>query len=862
MRPMLITMLLAGIATGQSTFSVPQGSFAGGEVSPLLAGRTDIPQYRAGCEILENFLVVSSGQITRRPGTVFVATTEGSGAARLESFIFSESDAYILEFSDQKLRFFRSGGQIQSLGSAYEIATVFTEAELFELQVYQSANDMYIVHEDHWPQKLTRTDHTDWAIGDAPVENGPFMDENVSVTTVYVDDVNDVSDANMIASDDLFYSGMEGGYWRVGHLMNSQSDSGTHIAPEDGNAVKIGVGAPFNANWTAAAFEGTTKLQVSVDYGVTWIDELILTNDRLLALDVDQNDISDYGRNAQMRVICTERVQGDYDYTLEVESYTHYGVVQIVDINSVTDCNVVIVDEVVSTDTTTIWAEGSWSDYRGHPVSVIGHSGRLLYTKGLEIYFSSLNNLPDGGSNFDNFYPGIEDDDAFWYELSQSRQNPARWIYGDKGNSILLGTLGKVFQLIAFDEISGFLPTNVPKVESAAAISCAKQKPALANATVVYTDRTGKKLHESLYDYNQETITGPDLTVFADHITGDGITQVAYQGTPYPTIWATTSAGPLTSMYYSRPYQVAAWSRHVTDGTFTSVAVIPQDGGEEQVWVVAKRTISGSDVYYVEYLDDLDMDGDIEDAFYVDSGLTWAGGAAVSISDITQASPGVVTVASWPAGLADGNNITIEDVVGMTEVNGRYFEVDDANEAGLTFSLNTTAGSDFDTSGYTAYASAGMTQIVENAFGGLTHLEGEALRVLGDGALLANVSVSGGTVTIGEYVNDLSIGLGYTSKVQPTYANVESPGGTTAPMRKRIVNLYLNAYYSTGGQYGPSEDTLFPIDWLGDGSPQLHTKSVVLRPFGGGRREATYVIIQADPLPMTIRSLIPIYSIE
>lgn len=79
---------------------------------------------------------------------------------------------------------------------------------------------------------------------------------------------------------------------------------------------------------------------------------------------------------------------------------------------------------------------------------------------------------------------------------------------------------------------------------------------------------------------------------------------------------------------------------------------------------------------------------------------------AVTITGITQADPGVVTADSH--GYSDGDEVYISGVVGMTEVNGRRFIV--ANKDTNTFELTDQAtGDNVDTSGYTAYDSAGET---------------------------------------------------------------------------------------------------------------------------------------------------------
>lgn len=80
--------------------------------------------------------------------------------------------------------------------------------------------------------------------------------------------------------------------------------------------------------------------------------------------------------------------------------------------------------------------------------------------------------------------------------------------------------------------------------------------------------------------------------------------------------------------------------------------------------------------------------------------------ASQAITDVTQANPGVVTysgVDSW----SNGDIITVQEVVGMTELNGNSYIVANLNEAANTFELTDLAGNNVDTSGFTAYSSGG-----------------------------------------------------------------------------------------------------------------------------------------------------------
>ena len=69
--------------------------------------------------------------------------------------------------------------------------------------------------------------------------------------------------------------------------------------------------------------------------------------------------------------------------------------------------------------------------------------------------------------------------------------------------------------------------------------------------------------------------------------------------------------------------QVLAWARHTTgfneDDEFKSVAVIPDDSGEDVIYAIVERTIDGTDYKYIEYFQPVDF-GDQNDAYFVDGG--------------------------------------------------------------------------------------------------------------------------------------------------------------------------------------------------------------------------------------------------
>ena len=151
-----------------------QTNFTAGQLSPRLHGRVDINKYNNGLKTQKNAYSLPHGGVVRRGGFRYIAGVKtNSKKVRLVRFEFSVTQAYIIEFGDEYVRFYKDNGQIQSGGSAVEVATPYLEAELFDLYFAQSADTLYIAHPNHAPRKLTRSSHTSWTLATLSFASAP-----------------------------------------------------------------------------------------------------------------------------------------------------------------------------------------------------------------------------------------------------------------------------------------------------------------------------------------------------------------------------------------------------------------------------------------------------------------------------------------------------------------------------------------------------------------------------------------------------------------------------------------------------------------------------------------------------------------
>ncbi len=74
-----------------------------------------------------------------------------------------------------------SGGTV---GEIYEVVTTFTEGELPDIRITQSADTLFITHPDHAPQKLVRNSALNWTLSTIAFVDGPYDATNTGTTTI------------------------------------------------------------------------------------------------------------------------------------------------------------------------------------------------------------------------------------------------------------------------------------------------------------------------------------------------------------------------------------------------------------------------------------------------------------------------------------------------------------------------------------------------------------------------------------------------------------------------------------------------------------------------------------------------------
>jgi hypothetical protein len=150
-----------------------QTNFTAGEVSPSIYGRVDLTKYANGASRIRNLVVRPQGGVTRRPGTKYVAVNDGEA---IIPFSFNAQQSYIITIGTNLLVFKDDALHQTIVGHAYN-----TE-DLPSLRWVQSGDTLFIVHGSYPVYTLTRDGGEVFTLAEYEFEDGPYLpDEPVPI---------------------------------------------------------------------------------------------------------------------------------------------------------------------------------------------------------------------------------------------------------------------------------------------------------------------------------------------------------------------------------------------------------------------------------------------------------------------------------------------------------------------------------------------------------------------------------------------------------------------------------------------------------------------------------------------------------
>jgi hypothetical protein len=270
------------------------------------------------------------------------------------------------------------------------------------------------------------------------------------------------------------------------------------------------------------------------------------------------------------------------------------------------------------------------------------------------LVYGATNNNPQTlwfskNGDYSNFTAGTGADDALIYTIASNQVNAIRYLSATR--VLTIGTTGGEYVLTATSD--GPITPTTTLIRKYSNYGSAAIEPVQVADVTLFVQRGGRKVREFRYvgDINVAAYQAPDITIVAEHITAGGLSAFAYQQEPDGVIWAVRADGSLIGVTYRREEEVVAWHKHVIGGEFDggqaiveSIATLPSDTGEDELYMIVKRTINGVTKRYVELMRPFDFGGVTTGAFFVDSGLRYDGSAIGSLKGLYHLEGETVTV--------------------------------------------------------------------------------------------------------------------------------------------------------------------------------------------------------------------------
>ena len=799
-------------------------SFAGGEITPELAGRLDLTKYQTGLALARNFVTLPLGPATRRPGFEFIRAAGNSAQrVRLIPFTFSASQTAVLEFGHQYIRFHINGATLLSPTPAawltataytvgalvlqggtkyyctaahtsgtfatdlaagrwyalpasgeYQIPSPFSGADLYDLHYTQSADVITITHPSYATRELKRLGATTWTLSTLSFA-APTNAPTITVTATVAQNQNLTTQKYVVTT--------------VG------ADGVTESLPSTPKAVSNNLTLAGNYNTiTWSAVGGATRYnayklrggiygyigQARPNTGV--VTKTISIIDRPGAGDktvtVTTSSAHGFSNNDLVLIEATgvASLNGAWVITVTgASTFTYESVTDSTDnavVGTASIPELSIIDDNVLPDTSAsppediIALNAGTNDY---PAATTYHEQRR--------WFAGTNTKPQvlwatrtgTESNLTSSIPSREAD-AMELRIASSQYNQIRHLVAL--SDLIAFTAGGEFRIYS-DNAPAITPTSVT-IKPQGYAGAANVQPVVTTGSILYVQAQGSRVRELSYSWEANSYRTVDASIMATHrFNGFTVDELAYSRAPDSILWAVRDDGVLLGLTYVPDQQVYGWHAHDTQGTFESVCVVPENN-EDVLYAVVRRTIGASQLRYIERLRSR-LFTNQDDAFFVDSGLTYSGAPATTIS-------------------------------------------------------------------------------------GLTHLEGKTVDILADGAVEARQVVTGGQVVLGTAASLVHIGLPITADLRTLPLAMEGAQAAGQGTVKNVNKVHLRVSQSSVIKAGPAFDRLreYPARTISDpyGSPPaLRDGELTLSIDPSWNQDAAICVRQDLPLPLTVLSM-------
>ena len=593
----------------------------------------------------DEVLISGVGGMTEVNGKRFLVADKTTNTFELQ-------DKDGVDINSSSFTTYTSGGVSNKV---FEIATPYTTAQLFDIKFAQSADVMYITHPEHEVEKLSRTGHTAWTLTDVDFTGGPFMDANITTTTLNPGSHTVGTGVALVASA---VTGINSGSGflstDVGRLVNFRDGYGKITGVTDTTNATITIikdlgSATASADWSLGAFSDTTGHPSCVTF---FEQRLVFAGTTNQPQTIFFSKSGDY-----------ENMDANIGGTIADDDAIIYTIAsnQVNAIRFMTATRTLILgtaggeftvsgggtDSAVTPTNILIKKQSNHGSANVDAIAV-GNATLFLQRAKRKIRELAYNFDVDGYIAPDMTILAEHITEGGLTQIAY-QQEPNQIVYGVRGDGELVGlTYQREQQVTAWHRhIFGgrFGVATITVSDYANIVNGTKLTLTKSDGTTVdFTSTTGTAgTNEFKTETNNNTTATNLKTAINAHANFTAtvnsavvtITETAHEATGYLTI----------KSFDSTRLTATSEGKAVVE----SAAVIPTDDTEYQVYVIIKRTVNGATKRYVEFLNVFDFDETDNSSFnFLDSELSYSGSAVSTLSGLDHLEGQVVSI------LADG----------------------------------------------------------------------------------------------------------------------------------------------------------------------------------------------------------------
>lgn len=393
-------------------------------------------------------------------------------------------------------------------------------------------------------------------------------------------------DITLKSNKNIFASSKPGAYIKLKQEIASKT-----VSTSNGTTERVRVGE----NWKVIShgtWSGSFAIEKSDD-GESWKEYRKYTSKD----DYNPSESGSVTEPVFLRAVCTIS-SGTCTVDLTAMAYNAEGVVKLTEITSDSTAKAHVEKELGSTDMTTNFLWGAWSEEFGYPQTLCFFQDRLCFggTK-KQPYMVWMSRTGDYGNfSVEKASGTVTDDSAVALAFVSRKQ--FKILHLIASTDLIVLTAGNEWTVSGSDTVT---PSKaVPKMQTTR--GCSNVEPLMIGGRIVFVQGRGSTVRDMAYSYETDSYGGNDLTLLAKHIIENvQIVDSAYKQEPDSTIYFVRSDGTMACLSYIMEQKVYAWSTIETQGKIEAVAAV-QEGDEDIIYLVVQREINGAIVRNIEYL--------------------------------------------------------------------------------------------------------------------------------------------------------------------------------------------------------------------------------------------------------------------